>query len=227
MRDATVGGIGILGFVPLCLCAALPACAAPRCPAQQDWASGAGYGGGYGYGDPYGYGDAGDGAGKAWAREGTYGGFSLQYSIDDFDVPPSLSVDNSPGFGFRIGQRLSDRFAVEGAFDYATGYEVTARSAFFGKETEDLTLWNLAVQGKAYLATDAVQPYLLAGVGFSRVSVDGESDEGVLARVGAGAEVPLSRDAALFGEATWNMLNMSDAVDLDHLAFQVGLLVRF
>lgn len=210
----------------LAACLALPACGTTRALPAANLNPGPEGRYDYGYDEDWG----------GYGREDGYVGVSALYSIEQFDpfpltlggTPLSSSVDDSPGFGVRGGYRLSKEFAVEAAVDRVLGHEVSIRiPGPFGTVTEDLDTWNAGVQGKYYLAYGSVQPFLLAGAGWTKSEFGSLSDSGAYIRAGAGADFYLDKDVAVFFEASWNTGGEIEGVDLDHLDAHVGLLFWF
>lgn len=186
----------------LCLCLALPACAST--------------------GD--GWDDTDFGGEDDFARPGTYVGVSAVKGMEQFRNLGPLDASNSDvGVGLRVGQRIDPRFAVEVAVDQVPGYELSAPGA-----SADLDVTSVAVQGKYFFTEDRVQPYALFGLGWTEMDVDaaGLDNSEAFVRAGAGVDVYLSRNVALFGEATWNV-PAGDLDDAEHIDFQMGLLFRF
>jgi len=201
----------------LAACLALPACGSTRSD--------------YGYGYDYGYGDR-EGYGRA---ESGYVGVSGLYSFEQFDTfplflggtPISSTVDDSPGVGVRAGYRFTPQVAVEAAVDRVIGHDVSIRVPGFGTVHEDLESWSAGVQAKYFLDDGGVQPYLLGGIGWTQSELSDLDDSSSYARVGAGVDIYLDRDVALFLEASWNQGGELEGVDLDHIDAHVGVMFWF
>jgi opacity protein-like surface antigen len=164
------------------------------------------------------------GTGTDYARTGPYAGFGILEGFEEFDPPGGLNAtDSDLGIAVRGGMRLNPNVAVEATIEDASEFRLRTPAG-----STDLDIWSLGVQGKYFLATDKVQPYLLAGVGAARVEVDrfASDEEGGYFRLGFGSDFYVNRDVALFGEATYNHL-LGDVRDFDHVDVLIGVLVRF
>lgn len=190
-------------ILPLALALSLPACAAVQ--EGGDKASGAPASAGY-------------------ARTGPYAAFGILESFEEFDPPGRASASDSDlGFALRGGMRLNPQVAVEATLEDAAGFRLRAPGA-----DADVDLWSLGVQGKYYLTTDRVQPYLLGGLGGMAVEGDRfvDDEDGGYFRVGVGTDLYVNPDTAFFGEASYNNA-LGDVRRFDHIDFLVGLMVRF
>ena len=159
-----------------------------------------------------------------FARPGTYVGASAVMGMEQFrDLGPLSASNSGVGVGLRVGQRIDPRFAMEVAADRVPGYELS-----LGGASADLDVTSVAVQGKYFFTEDRVQPYALLGAGWTRMEIDATHDDNSEAffRAGVGVDVYLSREVALFGEATYN-LPTGDLKEEQHVDIQLGLLFRF
>jgi len=214
-----------LAAAVLAAAVALPACASAARPAALGAAPTAAEGSWYS-GTPSGRMD--------YDRMGPYVALSLIQSMEDFDTGGTgVSADDAdPGVGIKGGLRLDPNLSVELALESVAGYQVSAGAAEL-----DLDFTNVVVQGKYYLLTHRVQPFVFAGFGWTDAEADlsvpffsgasiSDSETGTFFRVGAGADVYLTPAFAVFGEASYNRM-MGDLKDLDHFDAVIGILFRF
>ena len=92
---------------------------------------------------------------------------------------------------------------------------------------EDLESWSAGIQGKYFLGEGSVQPYLLAGLGWTQSELADLDDSSSYARVGAGVDFYLEENAAIFLEASWNQGGELEGVDLDHIDAHLGVAFWF
>jgi opacity protein-like surface antigen len=184
------------------LALALPACASPAFAPMDDGGSGDGYG-----------------------RPGLYvaaGGFR---GFENFDTAGSTirAKDSDIGFLVRGGIRIADPFAVEVSLEDARGFNLEQ-----GSSSLDVNIASVVATGKWYFATGMLQPYLLGGVGWARADVETLDLDGTAAffRVGAGVDLYISHNVALFGELNYNRMT-GDLRDLDHYDAVLGIMLRF
>jgi opacity protein-like surface antigen len=144
-----------------------------------------------------------------FGRSGFYLGGSLYRASDRFedevedeldDVLGSgdVEVDSVNAVGAVLGLRLGSRFALELIGERYRESEIDLSELGVTAPLE-LRLWTAMLQGKLYLFTGRLQPYLMAGVGVLRgeteVSGAGLDEDAVapLGRLGAGIEIYLTR----------------------------------
>jgi hypothetical protein len=126
------------------------------------------------------------------------------------------------GWGARVGYRAKPGFAVEAAF----------RRVSFDDEDVHGGWWDLASEGKFFLAEERFQPYLLLGMG-GIVPLQGNRDPGLLLRVALGADLYATPEVGLFAEAGvdvqrfWNPDLTRNTEKDHHLSIEAGVIVRF
>jgi opacity protein-like surface antigen len=162
---------------------------------------------------------------SSFARPGPYLGLYGVKSYEQFSSSSAgVRFGNSDlGAGLRLGYRATPDLAVEVIAEDVKGFALSD-----GTAKADLDLLNFGVMGKYFLLTERVQPYLLAGVGVARSDVrrfNYDHDGGFL-RGGLGADVYLTTNFAVFGEANYNRM-MGGVSDLHHIDLQAGILFRF
>jgi len=202
-------------WTALALALVLPACASMA--AQEGSKPGAKSGEDWYAGDPTGK--------KEYGRKGAYGGIALLQGIEQFDAGTSgIAYDDSDlGFAIRGGWRTKEGLAVEGSIESVTGYGFDV-----GPFDEDVDLSSFSVTGKYYLASDRVQPYAMVGLGWAWLESDAtDADaDGAFVRLGGGVDVYVSKDVAIFAEASYNRMT-GDVKDFDHVDVLLGVLFRF
>lgn len=178
-------------------------------------------------------------------RSGIYLGGMAVYAIptekgdleDEFneDLGPGSSsdVDNSWGASGRLGYRLHPRFAIEAQFEFLSNIEVDGKDMDGGDEHKnEINLFALTGNAKAFLLTGRFQPYLIAGAGWSRARFDPPGSgpksrhNGFATRIGAGFDLYASEDVALSTEVGY-VLHTGKLEDLDYLSIGLGLTLRF
>lgn len=172
-------------------------------------------------------GGGGDGAEQEsdFARSGAYLGLYGVKSYEEFHTSNNgVHAGNGDyGIGGKLGYRITPNIAVEGIAENIKGFRMSD-----GKVDSDMDLLNFGIMGKYYLMTDRIQPYLLAGAGVARSDVRHFSydNDGGFLRGGIGADVYITSNFALFGEANYNRM-MGGVSDLHHIDLQLGLMFRF
>lgn len=162
---------------------------------------------------------------KEFNREGPYIGISAIGSFEKWDVDPGIEIDNSSaGLGVRFGYRSWANLSVELVAEDSMDFEIKTPA---GKT--QLDVFSVGLQGKYYLATEAFQPYALLGGGWTQYDEQSGGDfddNGAYVRIGAGFELFVTKDVAIFGEGHLNR-TLGGVKDLDHIDIQAGLLFRF
>jgi len=164
---------------------------------------------------------------KEFNREGPYIGISAIASFEQFDTPTGSTVtfdDSTAGLGIRFGYRTWANLAVEVVAENSFDFDVMTPLG-----DAQLDIFNVGIQGKYFLLTEAFQPYALLGGGWTQVDVEGGGsmdDNGAYVRIGAGFELYITRDVALFGEGHLNR-TLGGVKDFDHVDIQAGFIFRF
>jgi hypothetical protein len=158
-----------------------------------------------------------------YSRDGFYAGAAAIGSVSSFDDDGSVDLGDSDvvaGIGLRGGFRFNDQFAVEVEYQGSDDYE-------FANDV-DIFLQSFGVNGKFFMLTGRMQPYVLAGIG----SLDAEVDIASLDeaqpyyRLGIGLEGYFNRNVASFFEVETN-IPTDDLDDLTYNSALVGFLYRF
>lgn len=143
-----------------------------------------------------------------YARPGGYIGLGGTYAFHwfpgnfDNDVTGGTAVKthNSAGLNVRGGYRFNSWAALEGEYEWISGFE----NKVAGSKIFDLSYHTFTANGKfLYPGWGRFQPYGLLGIGFAVMQVDSRSGAGVTldgsatgfaGRVGAGLDVYLSEN---------------------------------
>lgn len=145
---------------------------------------------------------------------------------------PNASLDPSWGLNTRLGLRLFSFLALEGQYEWMDDFAISS------------TAGNASVNGntftgnvKFYIPVWRVQPYFLAGIGFTRYRIEGGGQsikqELFAGRLGGGADIYLTEKVALNAEVaallTANDLefNGDSFSSLNYLSVSLGLMYRF
>jgi opacity protein-like surface antigen len=157
---------------------------------------------------------------------GPYIGLGMGIAVDRFDGLAS-GVDYDPGLGFvlNLGYRFHPNIAVEGSCEYFTGIH-----------SDDLTppstgdILTFAANAKGYLSTRRTQPYILFGLGVTRVHFDEGPDRGkdvgVSLHIGGGLDYYLVPGVS-FGIKAAYVAATGKIDDRDHVSIGLGAQYRF
>ncbi|MGH0034518.1 MAG: outer membrane beta-barrel protein [Myxococcota bacterium] len=175
---------------------------------------------------------------EPWGRPGPYVGLSFAWpatvGVDSDDHDGDFGV----GYGgaLHVGQRLHPRFAVEGVAEFtrATGFGSALGQALTGGDKADeLTSTALTVNGKFYVFTSRVQPFLLAGVGggvthFERSNSRTDDTIGYFAgRLGIGLDLYATPAVVIGFELSGGVGVGPDDASYAQMAPRLGLSYRF
>jgi opacity protein-like surface antigen len=151
---------------------------------------------------------------EAYDRPGPYVGVGFAYGIENFGLGKveaanavKLSVDDSPGFDIRGGYRFHPNLAVEGDFQYFTGFDISEKG---GSKLATADTLAVTVNAKGYPLTGRFQPYGLLGLGFMRSYFEHGTNDSVFAvRLGGGADFYATENIVVFVEGSY-MLPTAD-----------------
>jgi len=166
-----------------------------------------------------------------FGRNGPYLGLAGSlgvYTKEDDLVGDSGDVDPTVGLNVRVGYRLHPHIALEPEFEWLSGADVDV--AGFGNIGE-LESWTATLNGKAYILTGRVQPFLLVGVGAMQATIDpnfgSDADEtDFAARFAAGTDIYITRNIYAAFDVNY-VLPVEDLEDFDYFSFGWGLGYRF
>lgn len=141
------------------------------------------------------------------------------------------NVDNSFGYGGRLGYRLHPRVALEGQFELLNNIEIDVQDAAGVESKDELQAYSVTGNAKGYFATGRFQPYAIAGAGWMRTRLkpdvtSTQHHNGFTARFGGGIDIYGSPDVALTLESTY-VLATGGTADLDNISLSAGLMLRF
>jgi hypothetical protein len=133
------------------------------------------------------------------------------------------------GLTARLGYRLAPRFAAELQYEWLSDFEPSF--FFFDEEIEP---WALTANGRFYLLTSRIQPFLLAGAGLMHAERErtsfGETrsseSTGFAVRFGIGLDLYATHGLAVTFDTSY-LLPTGSLEDLDYLAIALGLQYRF
>ncbi len=139
-------------------------------------------------------------------------------------------VERTLGAQGRAGYRITPRFAAELHGEWLQEFEFEVRNDDAGT----LEGWALTVNGKAYLLTGRMQPFVLAGIGVydaevndtENIGIREEDGTGFAGRLGGGFEYYLSRNVVANLDLTW-LIPTGDVKNLEYLSLGWGLTYRF
>jgi opacity protein-like surface antigen len=170
--------------------------------------------------------------GGSWFRLGEQFGDELDDELDealDLDSP-RLSVGDTDGLAAILGVRLGERFALELVGERYEDLDIDLSVAGL-TASGDLELYAGMVQGKLYLLTGFIQPYLMVGGGYLRGRIDfagaDEVGHAALGRAGAGIELYLARNWAFNVQAAYSRGISSDFDDLKFFTVGGSVILRF
>lgn len=172
-----------------------------------------------------------------FAREGVYvgvaGTFATYTSAEDEldDAGVDADVDEALGLNARLGYRLHPNFAVEGEFEWLSEADIDVSP--FG-DIATIESFVLTLNGKLYVLTGRVQPFLLAGVGYMQGEIEdsvagvdvSQEEESFAARVGGGLDIYITPNIAANLGLSY-VIPTDDLEDVDFLSFGWGLIYRF
>jgi hypothetical protein len=193
-------------------------------------------------------GDEGEGEGDELAergprdfhRSGVYIGMGAVYGLENFDLEGversrqlNLDATNSWGVNARVGYRFHPNLAAEIEGDYYQGFDLEDSDGLDWLNADGFTL---TANGKFFLMTNRIQPYLLAGAGIMFMNVDPgafsmprtpswERTEFV-GRLGPGIDVYVCDYFLLYGEAAY-LLPAGALSDYPLASFNFGVQYRF
>ena len=159
-----------------------------------------------------------------FSRPGFYFGGSAVGTVSNYNDIKGTDLDDTEvaaGFGARAGYRFLHRFAVEVAYEGGHTFE-------FNSSMADVRIQSIAVQGKFYPLTGAVQPYVLGGLGYLGTDIRALDidEEEALWRLGVGLEVYLFSSLPLFTEIAYSV-PQGNLENLEYASAHVGALFRF
>ena len=153
------------------------------------------------------------------------------YAVERFDVDPGIDVESTPGVNARAGYRLSERFALEVEYEYYHEYQADLNNFIDANLSSNAVFIN----GKGYLLTGSIQPYLLGGVGVlfgedvelvNNMSFDTDDEIDGVVQIGIGIEAYRKKYLAIYAEASYHF-PIGVLSDYEYGVFNAGLIYRF
>jgi opacity protein-like surface antigen len=145
------------------------------------------------------------------------------------DVGGNRNVDESYGFGARIGYRFHPHIAVEVHSEWIEGFDLQQ----FPGDHSEIRTWTNTINGKFFFGHSRLQPYVLAGMGLQRAWVRNPTPGGVnfddvafVGRVGGGIDFQLNSHVGLNLESSY-LAPTGDLDDFDTVSLGLGLTYRF
>jgi len=163
---------------------------------------------------------------------------AVDYSRRGFYVDGGLSYGNGfsgsmGGVRAHAGYRCHNRFAADVEYEgfYLRGSEgfegrVLSTGPFAGESDSADRYWNVIYNGKAFLSTGRIQPFLAFGFGIGSADRkrSGKTNTDFLIDVGAGVDAWVTESLALSFDAKYKALT-GGASDLGHLS--IGTKLKF
>jgi len=175
------------------------------------------------------------------------GGISFNnelFNIDDDDIDEDFfNFDNSIGINTCFGKSMNENLSLEFGIDYLFGFESDYSSNRYGSNTLIKAEMDLDVQtfiglAKYSLAANGFKPYLIAGFGFMRSSMDvtvigkvndivvastnkSDSFSSLCSKIGGGVEYPLQNNISFKFEGAY-VKGFGDNDGLDYLTILIG-----
>lgn len=179
-----------------------------------------------------------------FSRFGPYAavGGAFGYPLFEDEVQDVLGdgteLDYTWGVNSRVGIRLLSFLAIEAQHEWMDSFTIKPPSPF---PNVDITGHTLTGNARFYIPIRRVQPYFLAGFGFTNYKFDAQgagsfTDTFFAGRLGAGTDIYITRKWALNAEASAvltasdldNIVNNLDQLNgLHYISATVGLMYRF
>jgi hypothetical protein len=157
-----------------------------------------------------------------FGRSGPYIAAGAAYAFELFDDNAGdPAPDDSWGYHLAGGFRFNEWFALEVTWEHFPTFEGNGG---------DVDIWMIGANGKFYPLHGFIQPYILAGAGWSQAdderAASKDSAQGIAARFAGGLEVYATRNIGAFVE-TGYFLPTGDGADYDFLPISFGVFYRF
>lgn len=116
-------------------------------------------------------------------------GFYIAPVVSWNEIDSDSGLDDSPGYGLRIGLDMSRQWSVELSLDYVKTDETNSRIT---DQTNDVRVSSLSFNGiRRFGDSASFTPYALAGVGVVKTGSFTNEYDGVAASLGGGVLVPV------------------------------------
>jgi opacity protein-like surface antigen len=177
------------------------------------------------------------------ARTGLYAGVGFIYAPAVFDTSgaeaalsgrtrrlgTTISDDNSFGLDARVGYRVHPNLAAEADYQFVPGFSLERRGV---GTVADVTTHTFTLNGKVFVLTDTLQPYVVGGIGFLHTDTDpavagfAGDGTGFAGRAGVGADYYLRPHLVINLEFS-AVLPMAPIEDARFLPLVFGAQYRF
>ena len=142
-------------------------------------------------------------------------------------------VEDSWGYGGRIGYRFLDWLAVEAQAKVLNSIKIKLHDQANGTDSRSkATFFTAMANAKGYLMTERFQPYVLGGAGYGYAVLDpsgeGSKDKsgGFVAQFGVGADYYVTDNLGLMTELSY-VWPSGGVNDYDNVTISFGAMLRF
>jgi opacity protein-like surface antigen len=161
-----------------------------------------------------------------YGREGYYLGLTGIFAVENFSCSDWLDGSGcvdvghySGGLAGVAGYRANERVAIELEMEWIKGFDVKGT-------TDEIYTMTWMLNGKLYLMTGRIQPFLMYGLGALRGAQEGESATDLAMRGGGGVDFWLDENIAL-GAETEYVLPISNVKGLSYISVGLAMKYRF
>ena len=161
-------------------------------------------------------------------HSGFYLGIGPGFGFENFDVPGGIDIDAAFGFDAWGGYKFNEWIATELQLEYLNGFDIDVanidgQAVTFGA--------NVKLFPFAFVLTDRIQPFLMAGPGFTWLQLDvgplGTADDlGFSARFGGGIDFYITDNVALQASSSY-VLTTGDLDGADYISLVTGIQYKF
>jgi opacity protein-like surface antigen len=148
-------------------------------------------------------------------------------------VVAGATVDSAAGFNFRAGYRFHPRIAAEGQFEWLTPVRVDITGNAAQSAALRVNAWSFMVNGKGYILTGKIQPFLSVGMGMIMVDVNDRGgldlrndDTGFALRMGGGFDFYITPKWLIELDLSY-VLPTAGTAPFDYISAGVGVGYRF
>ncbi len=173
---------------------------------------------------------ASDGAAVDEDHSGPYLGIGVGWGFDDFDKIGGANIDTAFGFDAWGGYKFNKWVATELQLEYLNGFDGTVNTR--DVESEGVTFGaNLKIFPLAFVFIDRIQPFVMAGPGFTWIEVDvgglgKEDDLDFSARFGGGIDFYATNHIALQFSSSY-VLNTGANKNRNYISLVAGIQYKF
>jgi opacity protein-like surface antigen len=183
---------------------------------------------------------------EAYDRQGWFLGAGANYAIEAFSddaesdlesrfgLAASFSADDSFGINGRVGYRCHSRFSIEAEAEWTKGFEVDMSGLPLDiARITDMEPIVVTTNGKGYLLTGRIQPFLLAGLGAMSmesklIETTGEKttihDTQFAMKFGGDVDYYVTKNLVVGGDVDWVVV---PKIDVDYVLVGGGVQYRF